>query len=258
MSILQELVIREGLMQAAAGAHYVKCGFGHHFDAEGNVLGGFVPGREAAVHLFRRGGPPSWIPRYVRFAAWSELLGHRVCAGRCSLVPQDSSLAGNPDDYPPPRPGSPAPPAAPDPTTRFWRRPLNYAEETRQVFGDCCIGRRHFDCIGFVNWCFWTAFRPPEVTGFTSIHHWRSRPLSRPIDRSQVQAGDILFADSDDHIGIAVSPTHVVHAAGHTVGVMVDVIAQTSGHAWDRVAGHPIMYARSESSPPVRHEAGHH
>ena len=250
MSALRDAVVRLAAAQAGAGHHYLKCGVGQQFDADGHSLGGEISGRANSVQFFSRGGSPTWMPRELRFVAWSILLGKKICAGRCNVITQNQTLAGNPDDYPPLSPGSPAPPAASNPAGKLWWRPRDDPDGQRMLC-ECCIGKRHFDCIGFVNWCFWTVVHAPDITGTTMITEWKNL-WTTPIAPNQIEAGDILFADNDRHIGIAVSPTHVVHAAGHHLGVMVDSLGSSPGHSWrdGRVAR---CCTRNRRSTPLRH-----
>lgn len=243
----RDLVVAEARRQFSEGAHYIKRGYGHRFNAQGQRVDDVVPGREAAVQFVLTGGGSSGVPDYVRFAAKSEHNGRRVCAGRCHLVPQNTPQAGDPAN----------PTHLASPQQHFWRRPRNYANATERVLGECCIGKRHFDCIGFVNWCFWKAISSPRAPGFTGIPLWKSQ-LTEPIDRFAVPLlllpGDILFSSTSaeesstglTHIGIVVSSTEVAHAAGHHLGVQITPINASGvlggGIVWERMAGRPKVF----------------
>ena len=111
------------------------------------------------------------------------------------------------------------------------------------MVGECCVGKRHFDCIGFVNWCFWRAMgnnfpgpaRNSQRAGFTGIAMWRGS-LCREINRAreQLETGDLLFDAELTHIGVVISATEVAHTAGHRWGVQV---TQVSGPIYPHGAG---------------------
>jgi hypothetical protein len=68
----RDLVAAEARRQFSEGAHYIKRGYGHRFNAQGQRVDDVVPGREAAVQFVLTGGGSSGVPDYVRFAAKSE------------------------------------------------------------------------------------------------------------------------------------------------------------------------------------------
>ena len=236
-------LVQEARRQVNEGAHYIKRGFGQRRDINGNLTDGGVPGRERAVRMITdspRG--VGGIPSYVRYAAWSDLGGRRVCAGRCHKVGNEATLpVGDPDD--------PAHLAAP--TQYVWRRPENRAENRIEVLGECCVGKRHFDCFGFVNYCYWCALGahfPGDPAGM-GPPGWRHPRCSSEVNRfaAPVQSGDILFLDTR-HMGMAISPTQVAHAAGYYWGVQITPINGAIyphdadlrfAFRWDAVAARP-------------------
>jgi cell wall-associated NlpC family hydrolase len=240
----RDRVVAEALAQVDEKAHYIKVGYGHMFNALGQRVDDVI--RPAAVQLVVSGGRPPrvpGVPDYVSFAATSELHGRRVCAGRCGLVNQNRSLAGNPE----------SPSDLAFPAQHVWRRPENYASATRQVLGECCIMRRHFDCLGFVIWCFWKAIGQPS--GPAGFPHF-TQQFTRPLDRRQVPPlpGDILFSRTSEdgasteltHIGIAISATEVVHSAGYRWGVQRTPIERSGERGgnivWEQQFGRPRCF----------------
>jgi hypothetical protein len=227
---LKHRVVRIARQQAHERAHYLKSGFGHKFNREGTRLDA-MEGRLRAASFVVRGSAVPNVPDYVTYAArsQSESLGHRICAGRCGFYRDVAAraaagLIGDPDSERHLR----------HPRHLLWLRPKNRAEAQERVYGECCIGYRHFDCAGFVDWCIWTVLSPVFPRGITyNVGGWRGERSHRFNWRSQgIEAGDILFADSaddvdtvpEDHIGIAVSSTEVAHAAGHEWGVQITPI----------------------------------
>jgi len=240
----RERVVAEARTQAEQGAHYIKVGYGHMYDASGTRVDDVI--RPHAVGFIvsgeRRPQVPG-VPEYVRFAATSELNGRRVCAGRCGLVVQNSGLIGDPHNAQ----------HLATPSQRFWRRPENYAHARPDVIGECCVMKRHFDCLGFVVWCFWKGEGTPSgPVGFPFL----TEQFTQPLNRSQVPPlpGDILFSRTSEdgastrftHIGIAVSATEVAHAAGYRWGVQITPIDRSGerggGIVWEQVYGRPNCF----------------
>ena len=97
--------------------------------------------------------------------------------------------------------------------------------------GEDCVGRRHFDCIGFVNYCVAKVLARPLF----GIAHYRSASTvgARIVEDQSFMNGDILVkgrVDEDDeddevnHIGIvAIHKKYgaiVINAAGMRVGLI--------------------------------------
>jgi cell wall-associated NlpC family hydrolase len=251
-------VVAEARRHVAEGAHYIKKGYGHKFNLQAARIDDVVPGRDAAVRLFARGGQMG-LPAYVRFAARSELGGIRVCAGRCFKFNREGvgMPTGDPDNAT----------HLATPERYVWRRPLNFANAPRQVLGECCAMKRHFDCIGFVSYCFWKTMSYPPNAGFVSIENWKDTYSTPLAPLSQLQPGDILFSstgsslpayDYDDrprvtplgtftHIGIAISSSMVIHSAGCELGVMITEISSATlpngdTMRWETEGGRPRCF----------------
>jgi hypothetical protein len=60
----------------------------------------------------------------------------------------------------------------------LWPRPDNTAGSSRMIWGENCEGVRHFDCVGFVNWCYWKALGSNNVFNFPMADHWDSSSFS--------------------------------------------------------------------------------
>jgi cell wall-associated NlpC family hydrolase len=250
----RDRVAAEARTQFSEAAHYIKVGCGHKFNAQGQLADEVLrPNLVQSLWGGRRARVPG-VPSFVRFAATSEYHGRRVCAGRCGLVLQHSPLAGDPNNER----------DLVAPTQHVWRRPENFAEYNPRmrytnpdhtVLGECCIDKRHFDCLGFVIWCFWKVMGTPNgPVGFPFLSgHFVRQPL---LDRRREppRPGDILFSRTSEegtsteytHIGIAVSATEVAHAAGYKWGVQITPIERSGERGgnivWEPMYGRPTCF----------------
>lgn len=226
-------VVEEARLHVADGAHYIKRGFGHMYDAAGEPVGEVVQGRRDAVKFFVRGGTQG-VPDYARYVCRSEEGGIRVCAGRCATASRSGLPIGDPDN--------PAHLGAPQ--QYLWDRPENFANG-RRVPGECCAMKRHFDCLGFVNYCYWRVMRYPPDPGVTSMENWYNNCSTLVGSWRDLQPGDILLSvegrapfpspppsppppippHTFSHIGIALSSLQVIHSAGYDIGVVITEIA---------------------------------
>ena len=245
VEVLRNRLLFAAANQARLGSHYLKGGYGQIFNAQRQLVAtSCVPG-----HTHRTWGwmdPPHLSSREkpICFAQESNRrgLGHRVCAGRCrhpSVVSRQiaprvqgvdaaaviavANACSNPQNY-------------------LWPRPQNYENGTNVVYGECCIGVRHFDCIGFVNWCFWTALNQTRTVSY-EIRQWQQASAGvRMLPIGQAQPGDILFGyngNTNQHIGIVVSTTEVVHSAGWSEGVVQEPINRRS---WNALLARPNTF----------------
>jgi len=256
-------MLRERIAQLAreqAGGHYLKRACGQIFDGSGNLVPGSVP-RHALPAVYLHPNDPG-VP--IMFAAASRPAGRiaaRACAGRYRAIhwPSPPDLLDNetylrePRLYAWPRPENylaGSPPVTDERAVREWRRQWR-ADVTATIWGECCVGKRHFDCVGFVNWCFWAVLGAEailEVDQWSPYHRVEgSLPPTTEVPGGPRAAApaDLLFRSGTGqegpfaHIGIAVGNGQVAHAAGHDVGVVVEPINGT----W-RAAGSPRCLPR--------------
>jgi hypothetical protein len=243
--------------QAQAGGHYLKRACGQIFDASGNLKPDSVP-RHALPAVYLHPNDPG-VP--IMFAAASRPAGRiaaRACAGRYRIIHwpsppdllDDERYLREPHLYAWPRPENylaGQPPATDLEAQRQRRWPADFRAT---IWGECCIGKRHFDCVGFVNWCFWAALGAEAIL---EVDQWSPyyqaegsvpRTSLVPGGPRAAQTADLLFRSGATgegpfaHIGIAVGNGQVAHAAGHDVGVVVEAINQT----W-QAAGSPRCLA---------------
>jgi cell wall-associated NlpC family hydrolase len=108
-----------------------------------------------------------------------------------------------------------------------WERPSRVIEADKSVWGEACMGIRHFDCVHFVNWVY--RFIIHKHFGIT---RWIKTAKEEVKNFANAQPGDILTATKPRrHIGIVASPSTVVHASDNQWGVVETNIRD--GH-WNR------------------------
>lgn len=126
-----------------------------------------------------------------------------------------------------------------------WQRQCNMngmiPNKWEKVQGESCKGKRHFDCINFVAWCYrqigmvtngWT-IKSLQTEEFTRLI-WADF-FNEPLLPQNVWAGDLL-TDGDSHIGIATGTgNQVVHAWSSGNGVVSTDIIGKKGVGWSRV-----------------------
>ncbi|MEW5959506.1 MAG: DUF4157 domain-containing protein, partial [Chloroflexota bacterium] len=87
------------------------------------------------------------------------------------------------------------------------------------IWGDCCIGHRHFDCSGFVFWCYNQAgynVSRLTVSGYQTC--------DRGITQADLQPGDLCYI-GNTHVGIYAGNGRVVEARSHAHGVVLSGLA---------------------------------
>jgi hypothetical protein len=185
---VRQRVIDFAMRQAYDGAHYL-------WGSQGGT-----PNSGAEVTF----NPRNLNPATVSFcAAFCKRDGHQVCGGRHARRTLPSGLTN---------PVSPSSPAL-----KEWIAKNGHYAETdwddtltprlqkgtgvveQIVWGEGCDGTRHFDCISFVNWCFWQvrAQRP----SFDMFHYFYSIEPRGAVtatdvtdeDLSSVQPADLLL-----------------------------------------------------------------
>jgi len=92
------------------------------------------------------------------------------------------------------------------------------------IWGECCIGRRHFDCSGFVFWCYNQAgynIGRRNVGGYQGC----DRNIN---NQAALQPGDLCYI-GNHHVGIYAGNNEVVEARAHDYGV---VLSSLAGRGW--------------------------
>lgn len=109
-----------------------------------------------------------------------------------------------------------------------WQR-LVKLNNQNPLYGESCIGKAHFDCIGFIKFCLSQVI--PEFTthlrsnkAFWGISGMRSQlePVNKSgVNASDLCAGDILIRNDNGHIGFATGDgQRVVQAEWEPTGVV--------------------------------------
>lgn len=214
------------------GAHYLWGAAG----ATPGYLDG-MPGRPGSVMRL----PDVLDPDPVLRSAACDVDGYHVCAGRFARAggrvvrPGEKDL----DDY---LLGlNRTQPNRWEPWNGLWPRKMKGKTVTEQiVLGEDCTTKKHFDCIGFVNWCLsWvlggrgvqlaiTHFKIPATPG---AYH-----LCEPVAAGQARAGDVV-ARGVDHIGFLTGDGRVVHASQSSDGVIVEAYVPSQ---WDSPVRYPL------------------
>jgi len=104
-----------------------------------------------------------------------------------------------------------------------WPRPNGTLERSTYpstIWGECCIGKRHFDCIGLVNYCFSAALNRVwhyGIENFTTPAYAKAGGIVE-VRISAAQPCDIVTFGAD-HIGIVTESKTVVEAKDPASGV---------------------------------------
>ncbi len=167
----------------------------------------------------------TFLSRVMVGAAQCDVDGHYVCAGRYQKIaggrlanPGDWDLGNYLAEIDKSRPN--IPPFAGSFTPRVMMGKNLDDHDGLLVWGEDCRGKRHFDCISFVNWVLsWTTSTFWQASIGLYAHDasgTRDVPLSSPV-----VAGDILIRGKE-HIGFLCENGKVIQAEGHATGVHED------------------------------------
>jgi cell wall-associated NlpC family hydrolase len=191
--------------------------------------GGSTPGKANGV-WYRQDvvklAPTSLDPRTATVgAAQCDQQGTYVCAGNYGLVsgcrpanPADVDLVNYLAQLRQLPPGKDYPPFASRFTPRVMKGGnIGKAHNGLLAWGEDCRGRRHFDCISFVNWVLsWTT----TLFWWKEIWHYASDASGTTgvaMDDPPVP-GDILVRGKE-HIGLLCETGRVIQAQDHAHGV---------------------------------------
>lgn len=209
------------LLVQAEGAHYVHGAFGNH---PGASNGHPARIRRLTMPQSNYGDRPVRNPAPPHVHAAFCASNHEVyCAGRpfrCDLpeVPREHRTTPQAlRDF-----------ALHNPATSYrWPRPDS--ENAGQiVYGESCQNKRHFDCIGLVNWVIWSIFGTTTINNIAQCElAGQAQARAHPEIGQTIQPGDILVY-SIGHIGIAYNQTQMVEAKGGHWGVVRSHLNTTS------------------------------
>ncbi|MDX2039329.1 MAG: NlpC/P60 family protein [Isosphaeraceae bacterium] len=215
------------LARSQIGAHYVNGAAGNR---PGEHDGAWY--RPDAVKMYKneplpggKGAADGRVSPIVQ-SAYCKINGFCICGGRSALSSVKALPVGNLDEE----------------IVIFdnckWPRPDKYIHGSKTIYGESCEGVRHFDCIGFVNWCLSLTARKVHY-GIEQIQKKKADQASegKLIALSDVRAGDLLLKGTK-HIAIATGEGTVVEASGYTRGVKETKVEDASDHdgsPWDFV-----------------------
>jgi cell wall-associated NlpC family hydrolase len=101
-----------------------------------------------------------------------------------------------------------------------WPRPNsglnNNSTHHSTVWGESCVDTRHFDCIGFVNWCLTQALGQNIQYG---IGNFVAKSVGQSIPPANAAVGDIVTIGAE-HIGFVSENNTVIEAMDATHGVV--------------------------------------
>lgn len=117
-----------------------------------------------------------------------------------------------------------------DPTNdQYHKEPVKYKWERisdgETIKGEACEGKRHFDCGGFVSYCYNKAcpsikYPGPVSNILTSKFGWND------IELTKVRPGDIAYRNG--HTGLCIDNNKVISALGKKWGVQTESISKYS------------------------------
>jgi cell wall-associated NlpC family hydrolase len=208
--------------QEAVGAHYLHGSFGNHPSACNGH-----PARDSRLRLADNRYQDQAIGAITIHTAWTNVEGPKYCWGR----PHNHQVAATPQ-VPAATLRNPAALRQLAESANLsgyrWPRTDNGRQGT-VIFGEACEGKRHFDCIGFVNWVMFRIFGTQTIRDIAACRQYaqaeqREHPeLAQALIRKQ--PGDIIIF-SINHIGIAVSGQEMVEANGEYLGLIRGPIRQ--------------------------------
>lgn len=107
-----------------------------------------------------------------------------------------------------------------DPFSYRWPRPnsslSNNSTTNSTLWGESCVGSRHFDCIGFINWCLSETLGKPIQYG---IPNFLAKSVGTPIPVAKAEMCDIVTIGAQ-HIGWVAENKTVIEAKDVVSGVV--------------------------------------
>jgi|GEM_PF-3210003 len=114
---------------------------------------------------------------------------------------------------------------AANPSAFRWPRPnssLGNNSARSTIWGESCVDVRHFDCIGFINWCLSTTLNKPVQYG---IPNFLAKTVGTSIPIGSAQACDILTIGAT-HIGWVTEEKTAIEAMDVLNGVIESPISK--------------------------------
>jgi hypothetical protein len=225
------IAIAQGLAQGPDRGHYINGGYGA---MPGRNDGLPIPGRAIELiadehHLEPKLNPSNKKANLAVNAATMTIKTYCVCAGNYATLGGHPTTETAPDllDYLDSLKGKP-PSSWPNHQARFTpRRTFGPGQNGgdgggKLVWGQPCKGIRHFDCVGFISYCYWKA---SGAVVQLDISAWRTPGGGRQVfdfkagERpSALMDGDILVK-ADHHIGYVSATGTIIEAQDSHLGV---------------------------------------
>ena len=109
---------------------------------------------------------------------------------------------------------------ATEPYSYRWPRPnsslSNNSAHHSTIWGESCVGSRHFDCVGFINWCLSVVLNKPIQYG---IGNFLAKSIGTSIPVMKAEACDIVTIGAE-HIGWVTENKTVIEAKDVANGVV--------------------------------------
>lgn len=119
-----------------------------------------------------------------------------------------------------------------EPDNYTWPRSMGQLGGQRVVWGESCVGKRHFDCVGLVNWSVTVALQKTVQYSLEQYKKYGTTKPLREVGLGGLQIGDLLTRTF--HIGIVAEEGKVVSALNIPDGVVEQSISIEKWDDWTR------------------------
>ena len=207
------------IARSCIGAHYLKGGNGEVPDISsgGNPLT-MVPPQKETIDL--NGQPFDWGTYFTAANRYER------CSGRYGHPDVEKRMANGDEN----NPGHLA-----NPDSFKWKRVIKW-NKYNPLWGESCGGKMHFDCSGFVKWCFKQVipgFRE-AIKNDPSIGGIKGKLIPIGVggaNKEDLCVADILIRKKEGHIGFAVGEgQRVIQAEWQPTGVVETDLGQWEFH----------------------------
>ena len=117
------------------------------------------------------------------------------------------------------------------------------------LWGEACEGKRHFDCGGFVTYCYNAAGAITKYPGYVGNLLTKNFGWSE-ISKEKIQPGDIAYRSG--HAGICIDNTQVISALGKKYGIQKESVGKYSVFGYLDCLDHDNLKASNKSSKTIK------
>lgn len=101
-----------------------------------------------------------------------------------------------------------------------------HPSKSERVWGESCVGKKHFDCGSFVRYCFRTVLGPSLVRPGIQMHDlakaiWPSTGSDRSPGNADVLPADIVYSGRS-HVGLTTGKATYLSGEGTAAGIPAD------------------------------------